>query len=266
MQMTDEEYQKEYDKAAAELEAAASGKPAATTAQPEIKTDPVAEPAKPEPAPTEVKTEEPAKQPEAKPADPVEELRLELEKAKKALKDTQAWGHKNAEQLKQLQRERELAQREAAKPAILAQNPELAEAIRYVAGDPTPQIQAEQKQNEWMTIIDRAHPGIFSADIDPELETAILARRESGGADWSDPLVAIAEITAEKLAHAERQIGKRFAAEAAKLQQKSAMSVPGAGPSAVNTQPVDKALEEVKRIQNMSQAEFEKEVRRVKGY
>lgn len=257
----DEQYQKEYEAAAAALEAAAQGKPVATTAEPEVKTEPVAEPVK-----EEVKAEEPATQPEEKPVDPVEELRLKLEKAEKALKDTQAWGTKNAQQLARIQRERELAQREANKPQILEQNPELAEAIRYVASDPAPQIQAEQKQQEWLAIVDRAHPGIFSADIDPELENAILARREKGGADWSDPLVAIAEITAEKLAHAERQIGKRFAAEAAKLQQKSAMSVPGAGSSAVTAQPVDKALEEVNRIMNMSSAEFEKEVRRVKGY
>jgi hypothetical protein len=258
---TNDEYQKEYDKAAAELEAAANGTPVATTAEPEVKAEPVAEPAKEEP-----KAEEPAKQPEEKPIDPVEELRLKLEKAEKALKDTQAWGTKKAQELARIQRESELAQREAKKPQILDQNPELAEAIQYVVSDPTPKIQAEDKQQEWLSIVDRAHPGIFAADIDPELEKAILARRETGGADWSDPIVAIAEITAEKLAHAERQIGKRFAAEAARLQQKSAMSVPGAGSSAVTAQPVDKALEEVKRIQSMSDAEFAAEVRRVKGY
>lgn len=258
---TDEQYQEEYNKAAAALEAAANGQSVATTAEPEVKTEPVAEPAK-----EEVKAEEPAKQPEEKPVDPVEELRQRLEKTEKALKDTQAWGTKNAQRLKEIEQERLRQEREANKPAILDANPELADAIRYVATDPTPQIQAANKQQEWMAIIDRAHPGIFSADIDPDLEKAILARREAGGADWSDPLVAIAEITAEKLAHAERQISKRFAAEAAKLQQKSAMSVPVAGSSPVATQPVNKQLEEVNRIMKMSDAEFAAEVRRVKGY
>lgn len=257
----DEQYQKEYDAAAAALEAAANGQPAAITAEPEVKTEPVAEPVA-----AEVKAEEPAKQPETKPVDPVEELRLKLEKAEKALKDTQAWGTKNAQELARIQRERELQQREANKPQILEQNPELAEAINYVVSDPAPKIQAEQKQQEWLSIVDRAHPGIFSVDIDKDLEQAILTRRQSGNADWSDPLVAIAEITAEKLAHAERQITKRFAAEAAKLQQKSAMSVPGAGSSAVTAQPVDKQLEEANRIMKMSDAEFAAEVRRVKGY
>lgn len=261
MQTDEAKYQEEYQKAYAALEAAATGQPAATTAQPEVKPEPVAEPAK-----EEAKAEEPAKQPEAKPADPVEELRLELEKAKKALKDTQAWGHKNAEELKRLQRERELAEREAKKPQILEQNPELADAIRYVASDPTPQIHAEDKRAQWAAIVNEAHPGILELPDDDELVQAIAKRVETIGVAWNDPLVAIREITAEKLAHAERQIGKRFAAEAAKLQQKSAMSVPGAGTSAVTAQPVDKALEEVKRIQSMSDAEFAAEVRRVKGY
>lgn len=265
MQTEDAKYQEEYQKAYAELEAAASGQPAATTAKPEVKSEPEAAPAV-EPKKGEVKAEEPAKQPEAKPADPVEELRLELEKAKKALKDTQAWGHKNAEELKRIQRDRELAEREAKKPQILDQNPELADAIRYVASDPTPKIQEEDKKAKWAAIVNEAHPGIFELSDDDEMVQALVKRAESLGDSWGDPIVAIREITAEKLAHAERKIGKRFAAEAAKLQQKSAMSVPGAGASAVNVQPVDKALEEVKRIQSMSDAEFQAEVRRVKGY
>lgn len=260
MQMTDEQYKKEYDAAAAALDAAASGQPAATTAEPEVKAEPIAEPVK-----EEAKTEAPATQPETKP-DPVEELRLKLEKAEKALKDTQAWGTKNAQELARIQRERELQQREANKPQILEQNPELADAIRYVASDPTPKIQEEDRKAQWAAIVNEAHPGIFSLPDGDELVEAIAKRVEQLGEAWNDPLVAIREITAEKLAHAERQIGKRFAAEAAKLQEKSAMSVPGAGASAVNTQPVDKALEDVKRFQNMSDAEFQAEVRRVKGY
>jgi hypothetical protein len=257
---TDEQYQKEYDAAAAALEAAANGKTAATTAEPEVKTEPVAESAK-EP----VKTEEPAKQPEAKPADPVEELRLELEKTKKALKDTQQWGHKNAEELKRIQRDRELAQREASKPAILDANPELVEAIRYVASDPTPKHQEEDGKAAWVAAVNGAHPGIFEIPDGDELVQAIAKRAEELGTDWHNPIVAIREITAEKLAHTERQIGKRFAAESAKAAQKSAMSVPGAGSSAV-TQSTDKALEDANRIMKMSPAEFEKERRRVLGY
>lgn len=258
--MSDQAYQEEYNKALAALDAAANGKTEATTA-PEVKAEPVAEPAK-EP----VKTDEPAKQPDSKPADPVEELRLELEKTKKALKDTQQWGHKNAEELKRIQRDRELAQREASKPPILDANPELEQAIRYVASDPAPQIQQEQRLAQWQGAVAAAHPDIEQLLADEEFNKAVIARRDTVGADWLDPIVAIREITAEKLAHTERQIGKRFASEAAKLAQKSAMSVPGAGSSAVTTQPTDKALEEANRIMKMSDAEFAKEVRRVKGY
>lgn len=257
----DEQYQKEYDAAAAALEAAANGQTVATTAEPEVKTEPIAE----TPA-VEVKTEDPATQPEVKHEETAEELRIRLEKAEKALKDTQAWGTKKAQELARIQRERELAQREASKPQILETNPEIEDAIRYVVSDPTPQIHAEDKRNEYLEIVDKAHPGIFSADADPELVDAILARQKTGGADWSDPLVAIAEITAEKLAHAERQFSKRFEAEAAKLQQKSAMSIPTASSTPVAPQQANKQIEEVNRIMKMSDAEFAAEVRRVKGY
>jgi hypothetical protein len=51
-------------------------------------------------------------------------------------KDNQAWATKLAQEAAQLKREREQREREAKKPAILDANPELAEAIRYVAQDP----------------------------------------------------------------------------------------------------------------------------------
>lgn len=257
------QYDKDYDKAAADLEAAAQ----ATTARgadgkfvkAEEKPVESATPA----APVEVKPAEPAKP--AEPVDPLVEIRTELEKAQKALKDTQAWGTKNAQELAEIKREREKQQRESTKPAILDANPELADAIRYVASDPAPQQQQADLHQQWMGIVDAAHPGIFGKEIDPELEKAVVARRDALGEAWSDPLVAIREITAEKLAHAERQVGKRFAAESAKMAQKSAMSVPGAGAGASHV-PVDSDLEAVQRIQKMSDAEFQKEVRRVKGY
>lgn len=193
------------------------------------------------------------------------EIKARLEKAEKIAKDNQAWATRMAQEAAQLRREREQQQREAMRPAILDTNPELADAIRYVANDPTPRHQAEDDHSVWMETIDKAHPGIFSKDIDPELEKDLAARLDQLGDAKSNPLEAIRVITEGKLAHAERQIGKRFAAEAAKMSQKSAMSVPGAGRSGA-VAPVDAALAEVQRIQNMSDAEFQKEVRRVKGY
>lgn len=238
------DYQQEYDKAAAELDAAA--KPAIT------------EPAQEVEAPKEV-------QEVAPPVDELAELRAQLAKTEKMAKDNQAWATRNAQEVAQLRREKEQQQREASRPAILDANPELADAIRHVVSDPAPRQQEQEKQDLWAQTVDKAHPGIFSVDIDPELEKDLVQRLDQLGEAKSNPLEAIRVITEGKLAHAERQIGKRFAAEAAKLAQKSAMSVPGAGRSSA-TAPVDTALAEVQRFQNMSDAEFQKEVRRVKGY
>lgn len=239
-----EQYQKEYDEAAAKLDAAESGEPEAITA--------------PELEPVEAVVEE------TKP-DPLEELRAKLEKTEKALKDTQSWGTKNAQRLAEIERDRERREREATRPEILESNPDLEDAIRYVTSDPTQKHQIEKQQQEWQAMVATAHPGIFDLSIDPELEAALVARRESLGDAWHDPLVAIREITAEKLAFTERQVGKRFAIESQKQAQKSAMSVPGAGGGASRTA-VDPEVEAAQRILKMSDAEFAAEVRRVKGY
>jgi hypothetical protein len=259
MQVKSEEYQKEYDEAAAKLEADAQ----ATTARGADGKFAKAEPAEVVP--------EPEKTPEAEPVkeevpDPFAELRARLEKTEKIAKDNQAWATKMAQEAAQLRREREEQQRAASKPAILDANPELADAIRYVAQDQAPQQQEATRQQDWQTAIEKVHPGIFDKSIDPELETAISERFKAIGPDVQDPLVAIREITAEKLAFTERQVGKRFAAEAAKQAKVSAMTVPGAGAGGGARTAPDAALADVERIKNMSDAEFAKEVKRVKGF
>lgn len=251
----EQQYQQEYDAETAKLEAAAAGK------APEVITEPAAEPAGKPPEPAAA----PAKAPDEKPADPLAQMQEELAKTQKALKDTQAWGTKSAQRLAEIERERQQAEREAARPLILEEHPGLADAIKYVQTDPTPQIEAERKQQAWFSTIDTAHPGIFAADADPELVAALVVKRDTSGNAWDDPLVAIRDITAEKIAFAERQVGKRFAIEAAKQSQMSAMSVPGTGTGAART-PVDADAEAVLRIQKMTPAEFAKEVARVKGY
>lgn len=246
----EQQYQLEYDEARAKLDAAADGKTEATPA--------------PVPEPVKEAVTEPAK-PDAAPVDPLEELRAEIEKQKKIAADNKAWATKQSQELAALKREREQQQREATKPAILDANPELAEAIRYVAADPAPRQQVEDQANQWQDAVAKAHPGIFDVGIDPELEQALLAKRDALGADWQDPLIAIREITAEKIAHAERLVGKRFAMESQKQAQKSAMSVPGTGSGAVRTPP-NPDKEAADRILKMSDAEFAAEVKRVKGY
>jgi hypothetical protein len=250
----DTEYQKQYDAAAAALDAAAQATPAAgAEALPVVAEKP--------PEPVEIAKEEEAAKP-----DPMAELTARVEKAEKVARDNQAWATKAAQEAAQLRRERDNERREASKPTILDANPELADAIRYVTQDPAPAQQRDQQAQAWQSAIDKAHPGIFSPDLDPDLlkslETRLSALDDTAR---QDPLLVIREITEEKLAHAERNIGKRFAAESAKLAQKSAMSVPGAGTGGgIKTAP-NAALDEVRRIQNMTDADFQKEVRRVKG-
>lgn len=254
--MDEAEYRAEYDKAAAELEAAAQATTArgadgrftkAEPEQPAAKVEPVVEaaPDKTEPEP-----------------DPLAELRAKVEKTEKALKDTQAWGTRNAQELAQLRREDAERKRQADRPAILDANPELEQAIKYVV--PQPEAPAVDAQAQWKETIEKAHPGIFDTSIDPDLEKAVLERFKALGEQIQDPLVAIREITAEKLAHTERLIGKRFAAESAKSAAKSAMSVPGAGAGGGRAAP-DPDLEEANRILNMTPAQFEKERRKVLG-
>jgi hypothetical protein len=266
MSVNDEEYQKEYDKAAAELDAAAQ----ATTARgPDgkfAKVEPatVETPAAAEAVQPAATVEEPAKVEEP---DALAELRARVEKAEKIAKDNQAWATRMAQEAAQLKREREQAAREAAKPAILDANPELADAIRFVANDPAPQQQEALRHQAWQTAIEKVHPGIFDKSIDPDLEKAIRTRFDAIGPAVQDELEAIRVITEEKLAFNERQIGKRFAAEAAKQAKVSAMTVPGAGAGGGSARvPPDAALAEVERIKNMSDADFAREVKRVKGF
>lgn len=269
MSVEDTEYQKEYDKARLELDAAAEATTArgadgkfAKAAQPEPENapdvPPTDEPAKTEPVKAEEKVEKP---------DPIAELTARLEKAEKIAKDNQAWATRLSQENAQVRREREQQERDAQRPAILDANPELADAIRFVAHDPAPQQRHDDRQEQWRIIVDKAHPGIFNKDIDPELEESLMTRLSAlDDTTRQDPLVVIREITEGKLAFTERQVGKRFAAEAAKLKDKSAMSVPGAGAGGGSRITPDAALADVQRIQNMTDAEFQKEVRRVKGY
>lgn len=275
------EYQRQYDEAAAALDAAddksttardaggrfAPAEPATPAAAP------AAEPA-PAAAPVAATAEQPAEQPGAtvpgveptKPVDEVAELKARLERTEKMAKDNQAAFTRASMEAAALRRAQEQRDREAAKPAILDANPELADAIRYVAGDPAPQQQAAERATAFQSTIEKAHPDAFSTDMDPELQQAIAKRWEGLGTDAQDPLNVVRVITEEKLAFHERQVGKRFAAEAARQQEKSAMSVPSPGASSVATAPVDTALAEVQRISKMTDREFEAEVRRVRGY
>lgn len=267
------EYQRQYDEAAAQLDAAATPATTARAADGKFAPAEVTPPAASAPAPEAPAAEpaaatppaEPAAEP-AKPVDELAELRARAERAEKIAKDNQAWATKAAQEAAALRRQQEQRDREAAKPAILDANPELADAIRYVATDPAPQHQAEDRQAAYQSTIEKAHPDAFAADMDPGLQESIAKAWQGLGDAAADPLEVVRVITQEKLAFTERQVGKRFAAEAARQQQKSAMSVPSPGASSVAVAAPDAQLVEAQRISKMTDREFEAEVRRVRGY
>ena len=245
------EYQRQYDEAAAKLDAAAEP---ATTALIEDK-----------PAASTDETEQAAVVP-VDPNDVIADLNKRIERAEKVAKDNQAWATKAAQEAANLRRQQEANDREASKPAILDANPELAEAIRYVASDPAPQQQADQQRAHFQSTIEKVHPDAFSVDMPEELLNAISTKWNALGDERQDPLEIIRVISEEKIAFSERQIGKRFAAESAKELKKSAMNVPSPGASTAAVMPLDAQLAEVQRIQNLSDADFQKERRKVLGY
>lgn len=250
--LSPEEYEKQYQAAMTELDAGAA--PAIPPQKEEEK--PADTPAPPTEAPKE---ETPP------PVDEVAAARERIAALEKQVADNKAWATKEAQRRAELERKWEEEQRRASRPAILDEQPELVEAIRHVVTDPAPQRQAEQAHQTWMQTIEAVHPGIFAADADKELVDALVAKREADPEAWNDPLVAIRDITAEKLAFNERQTAKRLAAEYAQKAAKSAMSVPSPG-GGVARAPVDPEVEKANRIKSMSDADFDAERRKVLGY
>lgn len=254
------EYKRQYDEAAAKLDAAAEpaitapvevaapASPAATTETPATPAAEVAPPA------------------EATAPDPMAELTARLERAEKMVKDNQAYATRMAQEAAQLRRQQDAREREAAKPAILDANPELADAIRYVAADPAPAQEQADYRTAYQSVIERAHPDAFAEAMPKELQDAIASAWEGLGDGAQDPLNVVRVITEQKLAHVERLNGQRLAAEVAKQNQISAMSVPSPGASSVAVAPVDAQLALAQRIHNMTDREFEAEAKRVRGF
>lgn len=252
-ELSPEEYEKQYQAAMTELDAGAA--PATPPQKEEAAPAPAEKPAEPEAPKEEIKP----------PVDEAAAARERIAALEKQVADNKAWATKEAQKRAQLERQWEDQQRAATRPAILDESPELVEAIRYVANDPAPQRQAEQAHQTWMQTIEAVHPGIFAADADKELVDALVAKREASGEAWNDPLIAIRDITAEKLAFNERQTAKRVAAEYSTKAAKSAMSVPAAGGGMARA-PVDPDADAVNRIKNMSDKDFDAERKRVLGY
>ena len=228
--MTDQ-YQKEYDEAMKKLEAG-------ETITPEVVKDEIEKPAK---------------------SDEIEELKLKFERQEKALKDTQRWGHENAARVANLERERDAQLKNANRPEILDNNPGLEEAIRHVVP-----AQAVRNEPDLPYILDNAVPGLNQMLDDKDFQDKFLKARDDSNGGWSDPLVAIRDVTNLVMQNTREQAiasaQKDFSSKQKKLD---AMFVPGgSGSSDAPAKEVDAA----QSVWDMSNADFDKMRRKAMGY
>lgn len=248
----DEAYRRETERLEAEA-AAANG---ANTETPVIKQE---EP-KDEPAPV------------AKP-DPSEDrlakLEAQLASATKALNDTKRWAQESNIRAKRLEQEREAERRAANKPAILADNPGLEEAIQHVTGVPSDREDPMAREAKWANAVMTALPDLDALlEHNPDLRTKAAGLRQEFGEAWMDPLVAIRELGKLQVEHVRNGVAAAAAAQARQdfekaKQKQTAMSVPGGGTA---SRPPANPADDPKRYETMSSADFQKERAKVLGY
>ena len=99
-----------------------------------------------------------------------------------------------------------------------------------------------------------------------ELRGKAEAKARELGVAWNDPVVAIRELNALQMGHVRAEVANAAQAaaradHAARQKKQTAMTVPGHGATR-QTPPVDQA----KRFENMSSADFAKERSRVLGF
>lgn len=264
----DEIYQAEMDRLDAEA-AAANGAPApaAAVTTPTDETTTTADP-----APAAAVTADPAPAaPTGEPTQETAEQRLErlerdLESTRKALNDTKTWASRNAAEVKRLKKEQDERDRLANRPQVLDDNPGLEEAVRYVTGAPAAGKPAHDP-DAWADAVGTALPHLDALlEKHPDLTAKATAKAQELGEAWNDPLVAIRELSALQMEHERAQVAAAAREAAARdhakrKQQQTAMTVPGGGASR-QAPPVDQA----KRYETMSSADFAKERARVLGY
>lgn len=265
----DEIYAAEMARLDAEAAAAAGATaPGAAATTPSTEPDPNAEPAPAaavavEPAPAAPTGEPKQETPEERFA----RLERELESTKKALNDTKSWASRNAAEVKRLKQEQEERDRRANRPQVLDDNPGLEEAVRYVTGAPAAGQPAKFDPDKWAEAVGTALPNLDALLAQhPDLTAKATAKAQELGEAWNDPLVAIRELGALQIEHERAQVAAAAQAAAARdfakrKQQQTAMTVPGGGASR-QAPPVDQA----KRYETMSSADFAKERARVLGY
>lgn len=246
------EYQEAYDAEMKRLEAGAS-KPEAKAEEQEATTTS---------AETEAKAKAPAGETD-------EQLSKRLASVEKALKDTQAWGHRNAAEVARLKREAEERAKKESRPAILDNVDGLEEAIHHVAGKP--ETKQPVSKDQWASVVGAAIPDIEQFLTDPEFAQRALAIKQdviTRGENWDDPIVAIREFGALKTdfirsraaTAATEKARKDFEDKQKKLQ---GMQMPGGSGGKA---PAAKQVDEASRWMDMTPAEFQKQRAKVLGY
>ncbi len=218
-------------------------------------------------------TEADSEEDEGSPAEVNElaDVKAENERLQKRLSDAQNWGHKTAEEAKQLKQELKKQNR----PDILDDLPGLEEGVKYLTESDDDSVANTDKpltKEDWQASIETAIPDIHQLLGNDDFNAEAQSVMEKAGDDWNNPLYAIRHLTAIKTAHIERQYEARNEAAieqakkdfTAKQKRKSAMSVPSGG-AGVSPRTTDKESEEVRRYENMTDEEFNKEVNTVIG-
>jgi hypothetical protein len=196
----------------------------------------------------------------------LEKAERDLQAAQKAIKDTQRWGHKNAEEVKRLKKDAEDRKRHETAPEILKANPGLEDAIKHVAGARDDDAKPAP-QEQWLSSVARAIPDVETLLGDQAFFAKAKAKQAEYGPEWDDPFVAIRELSELKAAHlSEKRV--TAAVEHArkdfetKAKKRSAMEMPG-GSGGKDSQD---QTNEADKYRTMSKEDFEKVRSRVMGY
>jgi hypothetical protein len=193
-----------------------------------------------------------------------EDSKKRLDSLEKALRDTQAWGTRQSQELARLKKEREDEKHNARRPEILDQNPGLEDAIKHVA---RPVSEEKSPQARWLENVQQAIPDVEKLLGDKGFYEKAQAKRNEFGSDWDNPLVAIRELSELKTEHV-KTIAIHGAVEQArkdfevKSKKRTAMEVPGGSGASVQS----KTEDEAKKMWDMSEADFQKMRSRTLGY
>lgn len=216
------EYKAAYEKAYAQLE-----NPEPEVKEPEGKDEPKAE------IEEEPKAETPKDTPAENPLEvKVKELEERLSSTGKALKDTQAWGHKLSSELKTVRKG--LQEATTPKPELLKELPGLEEAIRHVAKpqDDDTDLDPPKPENTWVEVVGTALPDLDGLLADETFSSKAKELRAKHANEWGNPLKAIQHLSAlRQELITQKAVEAAVKAHSAKLEQYqrkiTGMDVPG---------------------------------------